>query len=421
LLQWLGGSAIAMPALLRSDAAFAQMVSENNVPVRAITKGPRFHWFGYYDKWQFDPTDRYVLGNEVSFEGRTPQESDVIRIGMVDTQDDDRWTDLGETRAWCWQQGCMLQWMPGKQDEVIWNDREGDAYVSHVLNVKTGKKRTLPAPVYTINPDSTAALHADFGRVHDTRPGYGYAGIPDPHPRVLAPRDTGLWKVDIEAGTQKMLFSVEDINAFDDGISKPVGHKQWFNHLLWSPSGKKFCFLHRWELPAPNGDINGPFGTRLFTANADGSGLYCLDPYGQTSHFYWRDDDHILAWSWHPSKGDGFYLYEDRTRNVEPVGRGVLDENGHCTYLPGNQWILNDTYPDRENYQHVHLYEVATGKRLPLGDFCSPQEYHDEFRCDTHPRHSRDGSKVVIDSPHGGNGRQMHLLDVSAIVQKRKA
>jgi len=171
LLQWLGGSAIAMPALLRSDAAFAQMVSENNVPVRAITKGPRFHWFGYYDKWQFDPTDRYVLGNEVSFEGRTPQESDVIRIGMVDTQDDDRWTDLGETRAWCWQQGCMLQWMPGKQDEVIWNDREGDAYVSHVLNVKTGKKRTLPAPVYTINPDSTAALHADFGRVHDTRPG----------------------------------------------------------------------------------------------------------------------------------------------------------------------------------------------------------------------------------------------------------
>ena len=31
-------------------------------PVRAITKGPKFHWFGYYDKFQFDPTNRYVLG-----------------------------------------------------------------------------------------------------------------------------------------------------------------------------------------------------------------------------------------------------------------------------------------------------------------------------------------------------------------------
>ena len=38
---------------------------ENLPPVRAITKGPQYHWFGYYDKLQFDPTSRYVLGNEV--------------------------------------------------------------------------------------------------------------------------------------------------------------------------------------------------------------------------------------------------------------------------------------------------------------------------------------------------------------------
>ena len=39
------------------------------VTVRAITRGPKFHWFGYYDKLQFDPTGRYVLGMEVGFEG----------------------------------------------------------------------------------------------------------------------------------------------------------------------------------------------------------------------------------------------------------------------------------------------------------------------------------------------------------------
>ena len=31
-------------------------------PVRTITRGPKHHWFGYYDKLQFDPTSRYVLG-----------------------------------------------------------------------------------------------------------------------------------------------------------------------------------------------------------------------------------------------------------------------------------------------------------------------------------------------------------------------
>jgi hypothetical protein len=41
-----------------------------DIPIRAITKGPKFHWFGYYDKFQFDTTGRYVLSMAVDFEGR---------------------------------------------------------------------------------------------------------------------------------------------------------------------------------------------------------------------------------------------------------------------------------------------------------------------------------------------------------------
>jgi hypothetical protein len=397
-------------------ATFAQSVTMPDIPVRALTKGPHYHWFGYYDKLEFDVTDRYVLGNEVRFQGRWPQGSDTIRVGMVDMHDNDRWIDLGKTSAWCWQQGAMLQWLPGKESEVIWNDRDGDHYVSHILDVKTQKMRTLPHPIYAINPDSTYAIHESFERVYDTRPGYGYAGIPDSRANIPTPKDTGLWKMDMASGEEKLLYSYEQIAAIDDGISKPLGKKAWLNHMLWSPSGKKFLILHRWELPKPNGDINGPFATRLITMNADGTEPYVLDPYGQTSHFDWRDDDHIIAWSWHPSQGDGFYVYEDRTRNVAPIGRGQMDENGHCTYLPGSKWILNDTYQDQLKYQHPYLYEVASGRKVPLGHFCSPEQYHDEFRCDTHPRHSRDGRKVVIDSPHGGNGRQMYLLDIGKIV-----
>jgi Tol biopolymer transport system component len=41
-----------------------------------------------------------------------------------------------------------------------------------------------------------------------------------------------------------------------------------------------------------------------------------------------------------------------------------------------------------------------------------------EWRCDTHPRYSPDGTKVVIDSTHEGLGRQMYLIDVSRIVAR---
>ena len=87
------------------------------IPIRTITHGPRHHWFGYYDKLQFDPSGRYVLGMEVDFEHRSPTADDAIKIGMVDLEDGDRWIELGESKAWCWQQGCMLQWLPGSKTE----------------------------------------------------------------------------------------------------------------------------------------------------------------------------------------------------------------------------------------------------------------------------------------------------------------
>jgi hypothetical protein len=381
-------------------------------PVRALTRGPGHHWFGYYDKLEFDPTSRYVLGMRAGFEHRSPKPDDVIRIGMVDTGDGDRWIELGESRAWGWQQGCMLQWIPGSQTEVIWNDREDGRFVARILDVKSRKMRTLPGPVYTLSPDGRWAVAPNFARLQDCRPGYGYVGVPDRNFNVKAPEDDGIWRMDLKTGRRELIvpYAAAYRVPYEKGGLDVAKH--WFNHLLFSPDGKRFIFLHRWRGPS-----HGPsWETRMFTANADGKDLYVLDPHGKTSHFIWRDPQTVLAWSWHPSKGDRFYHYRDRTQEVEVVGEGVMTGNGHCTYLPGNRWILNDTYPDARRNQNVYLYEVATRRRVPLGSFHTPGEYTGEWRCDTHPRFSPDGRKVVIDSPHGGNGRQLYLIDISGVV-----
>ena len=73
-------------------------------PVRAIVRGPKFHWFGYYDRLQFYATGRYLLCNEVGFEHCSTTAGNTIRIGIM---------DLGETRDWNWRQGCMLRLRPG--------------------------------------------------------------------------------------------------------------------------------------------------------------------------------------------------------------------------------------------------------------------------------------------------------------------
>jgi hypothetical protein len=382
------------------------------VSVRTITRGPKHHWFAYYDKLQFDPSIRYCLGNAVEFEHRSPRPDDEIEVGMVDLKDGDRWIPLGTSRSWGWQQGCMLQWVPGTESTVIHNDREGDRFVARVVDVTTRRGRTVPHAIYALAPDGRTAVTTDFRRINEMRPGYGYAGLPDPWTALTAPADVGIQRVDLETGEVTMLVSLAEIVA----VPRPGGFgpgKHWFNHLLVSPDGQRTIFLHRWRTEP------GRFATRMFTIGLDGTGLRELNPgAGMVSHFIWRDADHILAWTRHPTEGDCFCIMEDAVDGgIQPIGREVMPRDGHCTYLPGGRWIVNDTYPQGpDRLQRVYLYEVATGRRVDLGAFPSPADYTGEWRCDTHPRHSPDGRWLCIDSPHTGSGRQMHLLDIGSVV-----
>ncbi|REJ73319.1 MAG: hypothetical protein DWQ34_10905 [Planctomycetota bacterium] len=383
-------------------------------PTRVITRGPRHHWFGYYDKLQFDPTSRFVLGMEVPFEHRSPTADDVIRIGMVDLEDDDRWIELGESSSWNWQQGCMLQWLPGSANTILWNDREGDRYVCRILNVETGDGRTVPHPIYSVSPDGKTAVTPDFSRIAAVRPGYGYAGLTDPYADDLAPDESGVWRVDLESGRAELIISLAQIAETGEIPNNQPDVKHYFNHLLFSPDGSRFIMLHRWRYP------NGRRLTRLITANPDGSDIRVVIPNGYASHFIWRDPRHILSQSkdWLGNPEWGNFLFSDSEAGIiEEVGHGVLNGSGHLSYLPGNEWILNDTYPQGpERVQTPHLYHVESGRRIDLGRFPSPPEYTGEWRVDTHPRFSPDARYVCIDSPYQDEGRQLHLIEIGDLI-----
>ncbi len=394
-----------------------------------LTTGPKYHWFGYYDKQQVSADGRYALGMEVGFQYRSPNENDVINIGMVDLQDQNKWIEIGKCKAWGWQQGCMLQWVPGSSEEVIWNDREGDQFVARHYNLRTKKTRTLPRAIYTLSPDGQFAMCADFSRIDNMRLGYGYKGGKDLFGKEKSPEKAGIHKMELKTGKSKLVISLDQIAKMPhQGVS--VEDKwHYFNHLLVSPDSKRFIFLNRYrdfyltpEMKAEENAyakyVRGNYTTRMFTADVNGGDVYELDRSGRTSHFIWRDPDHVLAWTKHEDQ-NGFFLFEDETRNVSWVGKGVMTQNGHQTYLPNtnNEWILNDTYPDREDRkQTLYLYHVPTGRKVVIGRFYQPPESTDEWRCDLHPRFSLDGRTVIFDSTHGGDGRQMYMVDISSVL-----
>jgi len=395
-------------------------LSDLSFPVRYITKGPYFHWFGYYDKLQFDHTNRYVLGMETKFEGRTPRPDDEIRIGMVDLHNQDKWIDLDISKSWGWQQGCMLQWIPGSDNEIIWNDRQDDRFVSHILNVQTGKKRTLPRAIYTLSPDGSWAIGTDFSRIQNLRPGYGYAGVPDPYEKVKVPQGSGLYRLNLLSEKEELLFTLADIASIPlNGVSV-TDNFHWFNHLLINQDGSRFIFLNRWRpSTGDKPDMSSGFKTRMFTANMDGSNLYCVDPSGNTSHFIWKNPSSICAYTKPEGYDSGFYILKDKTGEFIRIGQGKMTENGHQSFLSvgnGEEWLVCDNYARANNrFQVPYLYHIPSDKRIDLGSFYCNPAYTGEWRCDLHPRISPDNNFVCIDSTHGGCGRQLYLIDIRSM------
>ena len=388
-------------------------------PIRTITRGPRFHWFGYYDKFAFDPTDRFVLANEVDFEHRSPTQEDRIGVGMVDLDSGDEWVPLGESGAWCWQQGCMLQWRPGSESQVIWNDREQDRFVGRLLDVSSGNRISIDRPIYTISPDGAYALTVDFSRLDAMRPGYGYSGLRDPHESSPAPKESGVWRIDLANGEERLLLSLAEIAEVPNPDGSTVEGWHYFNHLLINPRGDRFVVLHR-SRSSPNKERDGRSGfrTRMITCSVNGGEVRVVNP-SNTSHFVWRDDTTLCAWGKSPLGADyAFYLLPDGDAQPTRIGAEAMTKDGHISFMPAphDNWALNDTYPQGpRRLQRPYLFHTGTGSRIDLGEFELPLRYDGEWRCDLHPRSNRRGSAVAIDSPHAGSGRQVHLIEVGRI------
>ena len=403
--------------------------------VSAITGGDKQHWFGYYDKWQISKNGRYALGGEVETFFRSPRPNDSLKIGLIDLKKGFQWKEIGSSHSWGWQQGCMLQWLPESDSEVIWNDYGNGGYVSKVYNIKTGKTRVLPKAIYTLSPNGRFALCVDFDRLQFFRPGYGY---PTKNPKEnwpKAPGDKGIYKMDLSTGEYEMIISYEQIAPLNREKGSVKDNFHWFNHLLINPSGTRFIFLNR-SRPVGSYDemtiyrknhpelknlgFSGHYVTRAITADVDGKNIYTLNDSGNFSHFIWNGDQVICAWAV-PDGGKkaAFFDFYDQSKRFEQVGKGIMTHNGHNTYVPNTnyEWILNDTYPQgSERLQELYLYHIPTNRKVTLGKFYEPGEFSGEWRCDLHPRCDQQGKRVFFDSTHEGGKRQMYMIEISKVV-----
>ena len=384
--------------------------TKGSLTARAITQGPKHHFFGYYGICSWDATGQYHLCLQSDFHDRPPADGDTAVVGLVDMETS-KFEGVAETQAWNLQQGCMLHWLATAPDRLItYNARDNDRFVAVVQDIHSGQKRILPHPIAAITRDGRKALGLNYARLKSMRPVVGYAGLPDPYADQNHPAEDGLYITDTETGEARVLVSYAEVRDFLSHNKELQKRKIWFNHPFINRDDTRVSFVVRVY------DETKELGqTTMLSASMEGGELRAMTDLG-ASHCDWLTEELIFGWVT-MKEGPNYYLMNDRTCEYEAVRPDILTRNGHCNFTQDGTWMLTDEYPDENSRQALLLWHMVEERLVVLGRFHSPLPFRGEIRCDMHPRWSRDERTVSFDSIHEGS-RQVYVMDVSEVVEQ---
>ncbi len=356
-------------------------------------------FFGFHDKCPWSGDGTMLLAHRFNIPLRMPESDDSVEIGYFSGSAYNQFSPVATTRAWNWHQGAMLQWV-GNSSNIIFNDFDGQHHIARIVDCHGKAVTTLPLPVAALSADGSLALSYSFARLRGTPFGYAYANGADPEIDSLIPSKGGLYLIDVASGKTKLLFTVADIAACQP---TPSMHEafHYFSHCQFSPSSRRFKFLHRWTKP------DGPQHTRMISSDLEGGKIHIFPTAGMVSHVAWQDDMHIVAYARTEEFGDKYYRFQDMSNEYAAIGLNAFSSDGHPSFSRDGRWMLTDTYADRFRRRYLILYDTQQQKRYDLATLYSPREYAGNLvsgaiRCDLHPRWSRDNRMICFDSAHTG-------------------
>lgn len=348
------------------------------------------YFFGYYDR-----SPEYK--GKVLFHEMQPDEESVnIIVKDINANHE---TVIANTQAFNWQMGARAIWID--EDTISYNDFDGDKYVCKWYSLSQGKIiKVFNKPLQDYK-SGNYFLGVNYQRLRSYAKEYAYYCLPElKEAEYNDYKHDGIWKVDVETGEVNLLLSIADIlkfgyiDRFDDG-------QHFVNHIMISPNGQSFIFIHRYYIG------NARFDRLMFY---DFKQLKILMDERIQSHYCWLDDDNIFGYGEYDGK---------RSFNAINVKTGVVTKHekltakhprdGHPTVY-GN-WIAIDDYPNLSRMQPMIAYNYKTKEIKWLGEFYHDLKHKDYNRCDLHPRFSTDGKKIYIDTIYTSK-RKLAVLNV---------
>ncbi|MDB4724835.1 hypothetical protein OAF85_01560 [Planctomycetota bacterium] len=269
-----------------------------------------------------------------------PRSGESVEIGFFDWMHSDTFQPISKSYSWNWQQGTQLQWLSGTS-RFIFNDLRDGRFRAVISSIEGQEEAVLDSPIYEISPDGSTGLTIDYERHFWLRKGYHYEGVENAAKSTPYDPEDGIWTVDLGSGRARRIIRLGDVAELEWTPSMEGG-SQYLEHMMFSPCGEKFCFLHRWRLK------DGGIYSRLLTAEANGSNMRIVADSGRMSHFSWLGPSKIIAfggvqkpWS---SLRRGGGLRSRLFRLALPIYRKVVPVNSALrSQLTGDTYMILDT------------------------------------------------------------------------------
>lgn len=377
--------------------SFGQLVNIDRI-------SPAFEnfFFGYYDLAATNP-DGDHLALSVPILDRLPTPSDKAILTLL--KSDGSISQIGSTNTWNFQQGAFLQFRPSHTNQIIYNffDEATSSYQSKIYDLESGKSWSLPLPVANVSPCGKKALSLNFSRLYDYRPGYGYTNKKDAFFSDNRSNKDGVFLLDLDTGEFSLILSYRKLwKTFVQG-TELENQKLIVNHVAFNTDTTRFLMLFRFF------SKTAPWPTLTITSDLNGDSLRRIFYFG--SHYHWKDPN-IFAVSGAnetskvPSQLITLYEVNDTTGNYNPIDIEFFAGDGHCSYSPCKRYMLYDSYNTASfPYRRLQVYDLKLKKGKTLAYLYSDPKLHgglSDCRCDLHPRWSRCGNYITIDSTHEG-------------------
>ncbi len=355
-------------------------------------------FYGFHDKIPWSPDNNYLLAHKYDIAmSLTQAESLSIEIGVV--HDGSSFQHIAKSKCWNWQQGSMLQWL-GKEGLFAFNDFNRTECIT-IYNASGEKIKELDGHMGVAHPDGKKILGFNFGRLSKATDEYGYKYFDSTYVEISAPKEDGLWRVDVDLNKRHLIVSLATLSTRDQNDSMRDAY-HYVTHTTYNNTGDAYAFLHRWKT------ATGRLYSRLYVGDSLTDTLRYF-PLHDSSHISWDGDSHLFIYGWLNKNTPCYISLCSDTLTATPVQLNIPNVDGH-PQVNSSGLVVTDSYPDRSRLQSLYVCDPQNGDSYLLRRSKIPLKFRHAKRCDYHPRWDRTGTKICFDSASTGI-RSLYIIN----------